>query len=471
MANTPDITAPCADVGAGRDETILPIDPFHAVRYQFGMLLGVEDFEAAQAYPRGKVRLHNAWLHGEGVVWGFGVEAHGGELRVTPGLALDAAGHELHLDQTACLDVASWYELHKDDPAFQPAEGEVPPVNAGPDLLVRGAHVALRFRACLTRPVPSLSEPCEGASTGVAPSRAFETVELRLVPGRAPERRDPYPLLRRLFGLAAGAASTDPERWVDEALAELAALPEAERAAAFLAAFRRFAALDVIALGPATADDGERVLLFPAPDDAPVILANVRLRLRLKEEGGVEVIGIDVDPSVRRAHVATSTIQELNLVPPAAGAAGPTPDPAPDPAPDPDPAPAGGGPRFDRAKAALDGKTISLQATQPLDRATVRADAFSVTYLDDDGWAPIEIEVSPDKESADAVTLVLAAAPPAGARRLRLVARGTGPAPILGAGGEPLAGASDDPRPGGVHDGNDFAHMWPLGAGEKGSEA
>ncbi|HTN87861.1 MAG TPA: hypothetical protein VL242_29480, partial [Sorangium sp.] len=443
MANTPDITAPCADVGAGRDETILPIDPFHAVRYQFGMLLGVEDFEAAQAYPRGKVRLHNAWLHGEGVVWGFGVEANGGELRVTPGLALDAAGHELHLDQAACLDLASWYEQHKDDPAFQPAGGGVPPVVADPNLLVRRAHVALRFRACLTRPVPSLSEPCEGASTGVAPSRAFETVELRLVPGPAPERRDPYPLLRRLFGLSAGAASTDPERWVDEALAELAALPEAERAAAFLAAFRRFAALDVIALGPATADDGERVLLFPAPDDAPVILANVRLRLRSKEGGGVEVIGIDIDPSVRRAHVATSTIQELNLVPPAAGAAVPTPDPdpdpdpAPDPAPDPDPdvdpAPAAGGPRIDRAQAALDGKTISLRATQPLDRATVRADAFSVTYLDDAGWAPIELEVSRgDKESADVVTLVLAAAPPAGARRLRLVARGTGPAPILG---------------------------------------
>ena len=52
---------------------MLPASPFTALQYHFGMLLGVDDLETAQAYPRGKIRLHNAWLHREGVVWGFNV--------------------------------------------------------------------------------------------------------------------------------------------------------------------------------------------------------------------------------------------------------------------------------------------------------------------------------------------------------------------------------------------------------------
>ena len=47
MADTPDITA-CADTSAGRDDFR---NPFFALHYHFGMLLGVDDFETEQALP------------------------------------------------------------------------------------------------------------------------------------------------------------------------------------------------------------------------------------------------------------------------------------------------------------------------------------------------------------------------------------------------------------------------------------
>src|SRR5262249_12372520 len=92
--------APCPDA-----TSLVPPGPWTALRIPFGMLMGVDDFETDQAYHRGKMRLHNAWLHREGVVWGVDVrlDHECGEVRVSPGLALDQSGHELHLDAEACL--------------------------------------------------------------------------------------------------------------------------------------------------------------------------------------------------------------------------------------------------------------------------------------------------------------------------------------------------------------------------------
>src|SRR4051812_45907903 len=195
MPNIPDLAGLAADCGADTDATA-PASPFTALRYHFGMLLGVDDFETEQEYLRGKTRLHNAWLHREGVVWGLDVTAdlESRELRVDPGLALDGAGHELHLDARACLDLAAWYEAHEDAADLTVAEEDG-------DLRF-DAHVVVRFASCLTRPVPAFSDPCEGASSETAFSRVFETVEILLRPGLAERADDPYHRLRLLFGLA-----------------------------------------------------------------------------------------------------------------------------------------------------------------------------------------------------------------------------------------------------------------------------
>ena len=99
MSNTPDLQSrvaaygdssnsmqvSCITTDDGRSE-LLPLSPFNALRYHFGMLLGVDDFETEQAYHRAKMRIHNAWLHRAGVVWGFDVrlDVPHGEIRVLP---------------------------------------------------------------------------------------------------------------------------------------------------------------------------------------------------------------------------------------------------------------------------------------------------------------------------------------------------------------------------------------------------
>src|ERR1051325_8798065 len=117
MDNMPDAAGFAA---SAESDELLALSPFYSLSYHFGMLLGEEDFKTEQAYHRAKMRLHNAWLHREGVVWGFDVQLDTkvGEIRVTKGLALDAAGHELHLEGDACVNVGQWFAAHRKDADF-----------------------------------------------------------------------------------------------------------------------------------------------------------------------------------------------------------------------------------------------------------------------------------------------------------------------------------------------------------------
>ncbi len=426
MANTPDLTT-CLGAGNGSGE-LLPLSPFYALRYHFGMLLGVDDFETEQAYHRAKMRLHNAWLHGEGVIWGLGVrfDQPAGEVRVTPGLALDAAGHELHLEADACVNLGQWFDKHRDDPGFTISGTASEPVF--------DAHVVVRFKACLTQQVPALLEPCDNAGTGTAYSRVFETVELLLRPNLAPERVFPYHRLRLMFGLDAPRKKdnsndpTDTDKAVLDELAAIPSLPGEQQTAATLAAFRRFAALDEIDLKPAVSEDGARTLLFPGPDDAPVVLANLA-GLKLKRAGNSwTLVAGTVDNAVRPSHVATSALQELLAAPRLANARTAV------------------GPRVNPATVAINDNEIALQLDQSLHPASVKAAAFSVTVFDNTaGWKTFAVN-DPPALSADGKTVTLKiSAPPLAKGLTRVIARGTGTAPLLGKDSRlPLAGALTD---------------------------
>ena len=303
MANTLELAPPpCLD----EQREALPLDPWRSLRVRFGMLLGEEDFTTIGAYHRGKGWLHNAWLHRQGVVWGFGVELafENREVRVLPGLALDALGRELHLDQTACLDAGAWFDAHASDPGFEVAD-----VAGGKRFT---AHVVARFRPCLDRAVPAMAEPCAGDARSVAYSRVAETVELLLLPGAAPPRTEPplpYHRLRLLFGLEPAVLPADQE--VLDARDAILALPAADQPAAQLDAFRRFAALDVVDLRPAPAADGEALTLVPGAEPGDVVLAEITGLTLLGETGNWKLDSGTVDVTVRHAHVATATIQEL----------------------------------------------------------------------------------------------------------------------------------------------------------------
>ncbi len=191
------VASPLTTCGSGggnlTGKPLLATRPHTSNRYHFGMLLGVDDLETDQAYHRGKHWLHQAWLHGPGVIWGFGVGPHGtGEVRVGPGLGLDCRGRELCLDQGMCLDLGAWYDAHRGDIDVQGDPDSAP---------VFRAHVTVAFRACLDRQVPALRDVCGDPDTTTAYSRVIETVDLELVAGPAPDAPDPaYPRLRAVFG-------------------------------------------------------------------------------------------------------------------------------------------------------------------------------------------------------------------------------------------------------------------------------
>ncbi|HEX8693775.1 MAG TPA: hypothetical protein VF746_15240 [Longimicrobium sp.] len=475
---TDTLTRGCGGNGAGTapaGSALLPSSPFYAPRYHFGMLLGVDDFESEQAYHRGKLRLHNAWLHGEGVVWGLGVdlpevtEGSGtlrGEVRVLPGFALDGAGRELHLEGAACVNLAAWYDAHKDDAEMRDAVR-----TAGDGTVTLIAHVVACFRACLSRPVPSISEPCDGSGGDVAYSRAQETVELRLVPGLPPPRAQtpsPYRRLRLLFALEPDpAAPTGDEQDVLDARADILALATEQQPRAYLAAFRRFAALDEIGLRPFVDPDGGGATLFPAPEDTCVVLARVEgITLRPGANPGDPLVFAGagpVDNTVRPSHVATSTIQELLCGPlfrllaaaPAPEGRGEEATPAADSGPA-YPADAGG-PRIDPDSVALEGEAVTFTATRRLSRASVAPESFSVSAYDNrDGWHAVEIRAAGVDRGGTRVRLDLDTG--YGGNLVRIIARGTGPAPLLGSNGVPLAGTVGGP-PGGTEDGHDFVLM------------
>jgi hypothetical protein len=444
----------CVDpTGTGSGTLPMAVNPFTGLQFHFGMLLGVDDLDVGQGYPRGKVRLHNAWLHRAGVVWGMGVSFNARrELEVEPGLALDGAGRELHLDVPACLDVGRWYGKHRDDADFTfttAADGSV----------TFSARVVVRFRACLQRQVPAIADPCEGASSETAYSRVYETVELLLrpIPAAGSDKPAPYHRLRVLFGLEPADASARDQAVVARRNAILALAQDA-RPPAFLEALRDFAALDEIDLRPAAEADGTSELF---PDDeatAEVALADL-VAITVKPVGTDFAIadplpgppdGLDV--TVRPSHIATRTIQELlvaglccvTAAGDGGGGGGTTTDTD------------AGGPRVvGDPTLAANRKSITFTTDKPLSDGSTGPEAFSVTgFTAGDGWSDVDIKRVTVNSATNVVTIELKERAEG---LVRLIVYGTGPKPVLGAGPTPvpLAGAVGGP-PGTANEGHDF---------------
>ena len=441
MACTTEIASCAADA-------LLPTSPFYALYYHFGMLLGVDDFETEQAYHRGKSRLHNAWLHREGVVWGLAVvvDAEHDEIQVTRGLALDPAGRELHLDEDLCLNVSAWLAAlpESERAGLGGADGTAP----------FDAHVLIRHRACLSRQVPALLEPCEGAGRDTAYSRVFETVEVLLRPGLVPEPPAPtYHRVRLMLGLAiareplatgtqaeidAAAAAAAADAAILKARDDLLAKPRDERLALALSLLRDCAARDGAELAPPKTEDGEDWLLFPAPDSAGVALANLHGLKLTQSAKEPKLAAGTVDYAPRPTHLATRTIQEL-----AAAAFFCCPGAGTD------------GPRIDPQSVVFAGDKVTLKADADLQPDTVVADAFVVSaFAAGTGWTPNK--VSGATLASDLRTVDLELSDPMAGELYRLVALGTGPAPLLGADLKPLAGAAGDPP---APAGRDFVYM------------
>lgn len=444
-----------------------PVNPFRSLLVHFGMLLGVDDFETIDSYHRGKMWLHSAWLHRQGAVWGLRVSLseEQDEIRVTPGLAVDGLGRELYLGSPACLDIGSWYEEHKDDPEVQAA------VEVAEDGTVRfDGHVAIRFKSCLARQVPALTEPCDSTGATTAYSRVIETVELLLLPGKTPQWRTPpgvlpYHRLRLLFGIEEAITDDDDsvvatDQDVLDVRGDILALDQAEQPTAYLEAFRRFSALDEMDLVPAATDEGDAFALFPDKDPALLPLADITDIVLTPAQNSWNVTGGKVDNCVRPVHVATSTIQEL-LCGPICSCISDAEEPKP-PMVGPDiPLGDAGGPRIDTdpESLALAGEEIIFKVGfSTLLQASVKAEGLSVSSFDmREGWKDEVVDSVTYNSKSQVVTVQLKNAP--GGTLVRLIVKGTGKFPFLGRNRIPLAGAIGGP-PGGEMNGNDFVFMF-----------
>jgi hypothetical protein len=106
------------------------------VRYFTGQLMSAEDFQTEQQYFRDKLRRHNRFLHGYGVVTGFEVavsqQAASSNVVIFPGYAISAEGEELILAQAFELEIN--LPLSPQYVTLQYAEHETDPVaELGPD--------------------------------------------------------------------------------------------------------------------------------------------------------------------------------------------------------------------------------------------------------------------------------------------------------------------------------------------------
>ncbi|MGA5818148.1 hypothetical protein ACPC54_09845 [Kitasatospora sp. NPDC094028] len=442
----------------------LPVTPFDALRVAFGMLLGEDDFRVLMGNPRGKQMLHAAWLHGPGVLWGYGVhlDADGDRLRAAPGLAVDGWGRELALEAEACASLTAWATRWAQDHPAQdhPAPGG-PPGPPGPDPCAGPpnpdpcpggatrrvtAWLAAEFASCAARPVPALADPCDVTRRHDDYSRIAETVRVVILGDEPPHRR-PYHRLRVLFGLEGVTGPDDAAgREATEAADRVRAAAPGRRAERLLAEFRRLAAGDALQDGPEREEGDACPQLFPVTEDhAPVALAKLTFDV-VTGPGCVRVANVDVDQRARTALLPTGDLQEL-LCGLAPGLLGET---LSEDAGGPRLAP--GSLRWSRGNTCL-----SLCFDRPVDRRSLEQ-ALTVTSLSElpehgAGWARSTVAGVrlTDGGTRAVVDLEL---PPAH-RLVRVLIRGTGPEPCYGTEPwVPFAGLTGGPAAG-RHDGHD----------------
>jgi hypothetical protein len=166
------------------------------VFYAEGVLLSAADFEAEQAYHRGRLARALAALHGSGtlaglrVVWQAAQAAEVGpparpareeQLLVEPGLALDRFGRIVEIPRSACIRLGRWYEQQPADllerGLFSGAEAVVVDGSPVPGVV---ADLFVRFLACERGKTPAFASGPFDALDAVAPARLRDGYELRL---------------------------------------------------------------------------------------------------------------------------------------------------------------------------------------------------------------------------------------------------------------------------------------------------
>lgn len=399
--------------------SLLPLWPWNALRPARGMLLDSEDFDVLLGNPRAKHMLHNAWLHGSGVVWGLSVEVSGEwDLCVSPGFAVDGVGRELHLDAPRCISFRDILETDHD-----------------PTCAIREVELCLvlSFDACLEHPVPALADPCDVTRESQEFSRVTERARLSLVRGH-PRLARSYHRVRVLLGLDAVGDDDESGQEALDARNEVLAAPAHQRAPELLRWVRCLAARDAGDLAP-RGDECEPDL-FPLPEsDAGIVIGCIRMTVR--DQAGCPELVEDprIDDCCRRTVMPTSVIQDLvcALAPGLIGVGGSTIGAGPQAVP--------GSIKWSRRPGKF-----SFKVTADLLPGTLTRDNVKIRSLSEDGWHVERLYRTPRYSPRRRRVVIRLEEPPTNPI-VRVVLIGTGATPVYGVDPlVPLAGVvGDDP--------------------------
>jgi hypothetical protein len=152
------------------------------VRYYPRELLTADDMRVEQEYFREKLRRHNRYLHGWGVVCGCAVEPVQGAktwtVRVCPGYAVAPQGDEILIND--CVDVDLQLGAKTDPCTVRwpcPPEGDMPGAREGPTIV----WIAVRYAECYSRPVRVHPAGCGCDEMACEYSRIRDSFEIKVL--------------------------------------------------------------------------------------------------------------------------------------------------------------------------------------------------------------------------------------------------------------------------------------------------
>jgi hypothetical protein len=176
------VTQPCVSVGTGT------LSPDLRVFYQYGMVLGLDDFLQEQTHNLGLNYHHERALHGYGTVYGLHVTTSTpsdapGEVTVAvePGMAIDQSGREVTVTSAQCARLGAWLAAQEQASAGT-VEGHL---GSSRELVV---YVVAAYAQCPDDLVPLPGQPCSTSAQVQVPSRLRDTwdIDFRWAPPAMP---------------------------------------------------------------------------------------------------------------------------------------------------------------------------------------------------------------------------------------------------------------------------------------------
>lgn len=155
------------------------LSPDLRVNYEFGLVLGVNEFRQEQVYFLEKEYLHNRALHGYGTVSGLDVilADTGDDIQVAvqPGIGVDQFGRTFVIRQEQCALLGAWLAKQQMTPGV-----EIPIAEDG-EIVV---YLVATYDECADALVKIAGQPCSTGDQTTAASRIRDSFSLALRFGR-----------------------------------------------------------------------------------------------------------------------------------------------------------------------------------------------------------------------------------------------------------------------------------------------